>query len=236
LDTVSRLPTTKIVLVAHRTAAVRDRFAVALADARHEAVAADSEVAALGIVQHALTPFNLALVDLGLSREPLAFVETLRARAARSLPVMIFSGSLRSAADVPPLAAMNVGFVNEFAGTSQILPALAPQLFPDNFNRRAVPRLAVGVPVTYRTDETRAGATTLDIGPGGVAIRTMRPLAKGTSLQVKFRLPNTPDEIETSGHVVWSDRNVGMGVQFDAVSSTHERSITAFIDTTRIKT
>jgi len=226
---MSRPASTRIVLVAHRTAAIRDRFAVALADARHDAVAADSDVAAIGIVQHALTPFHLALVDLGLSREPLAFVQTLRERAARPLPVMIFSGSLRSAADVPPLAAMNAGFINDFAATSQIMPALAPQLFPDNFNRRAARRLSIGIPVTYRTDHLRSGAMTLDVGSGGIAIRTMTPLEKGTSLQLKFRLPNTTGDIETSGRVVWSDRKVGMGIQFEDVSSTHERSIAAFI-------
>jgi uncharacterized protein (TIGR02266 family) len=226
---MSRPASTRIVLIAHRTAAIRDRFAVALADARHEAVAADSEMAALGIVQHALTPFHLALVDLGLARDPLAFVQALRERAARPLPLMIFSGSLRSAADVPPLAAMNAGFINDFAATSQIMPALAPHLFPDNFNRRAAARLAIGIPVTYRTNHVRSGAMTLDVGAGGMAIRTMTPLEKGTSLQLKFRLPNTAGDIETAGRVVWSDRKVGMGIQFEEVSSAHERSIAAFI-------
>jgi hypothetical protein len=226
---MSRPASTRIVLVAHRTAAIRDRFAVALADARHEAVAADTELAAIGIVQHALTPFHLALVDLGLSREPLAFVQTLRERAARPLPLMIFSGSLRSAAEVPPLAAMNVGFINDFSATSQIMPALAPQLFPDNFNRRAAPRLSIGIPVTFRTDHLRSGAMTLDLGAGGIAIRTMTPLGKGTSLQLKFRLPNVPGDIETAGRVVWSDQKVGMGIQFEDVASAHARSIAAFI-------
>jgi uncharacterized protein (TIGR02266 family) len=235
VSVVSRLPSTKTILVAHRTAGVRDRFAVALADARHEAVAADSEIAALGIVQHALTPFSLALVDLGLSEEPMMFVRTLRERAARPLPMMVFSGSLRSAADVPPLAALSVGFINEFAGTAQILPALAPHLFPDNFNRRAASRLSIGVPVTYRTDETLAGATTLDVGRGGVSIRTMTPLAKGTNVQVKFRLPGTAAEVDAAGHVAWSDRRVGMGVQFEDLSSTHERAIAAFVEKDEVK-
>jgi hypothetical protein len=57
----------------------------------------------------------------------------------------------------------------------------------------------------------------------------MTPLGKGTGLQLKFRLPNTAGDIETSGRVVWSDRKVGMGIQFEDVSSAHERSIAAFI-------
>lgn len=226
---MSRPLSTKTILVAHRTPAIRDRFAVALADARHEAVAADSDIATLGIVQHALRPFSLALVDLGLSSSPIEFIRELHQRASRPLPTMVFSGSLRSAADVPPLAAMGVGFINEYAGTPQIMPAIAPHLFPDNFNRRASPRLPIGVPVTYRTDETLAGAVTLDVGRGGLAIRTMTPLAKGTVVHVKFRLPAGTVDIEASGRVVWSDRKVGMGVQFEGVSSIDQRTLDAFV-------
>lgn len=227
---MTRPLSTKTVLVAHRVPAIRDRFAVALADARHEAVAADSEMAALGIVQHALRPFSLALVDLGLSSNPIDFLRALHGRAAQALPTMVFSGSLRSAADVPPLAAMGVGFINEYAGTPQIMPAIAPHLFPDNFNRRSSVRMPIGVPVTYKTDETLAGAVTLDVGRGGLAIRTMTPLAKGTAIQVKFRLPGTAADIDASGRVVWSDRKVGMGVQFENVSSIDQRAIDAFVE------
>jgi uncharacterized protein (TIGR02266 family) len=217
------------VLIAHRIAAIRDRFAVALADARHEAVAADSDLATLGLVERAAAPFSLALVDLGLSPQPLEFVRAVAAQAAVPLPIMVFSGSLRSAADVPPLVAMNVGFINEYASTPQILPALAPHLFPDNFNRRGSLRVPIGVPVTYRTEETLAGAVTLDVGAGGLSIRTMTPLPKGANVQVKFRLPGTSAEIDAAGRVAWSDRHMGMGVQFDQVSSNHQRTIKGFL-------
>ena len=227
---MSRPLSTKTVLVAHRTPAIRDRFAVALADARHEAVAADSDVAALGIVQHALRPFSLALIDLGLSSSPIEFLRALHERAAKPLPTMVFSGSLRSAADVPPLAAMRVGFINEYAGTPQIMPAIAPHLFPDNFNRRASARAPIGVPITYRTDGAPTGAVTLDVGHGGLAIRTMTPLAKGTGVHVTFRLPGTAADIDASGRVAWSDRKVGMGVQFDDVSSLDQRTIDMFVE------
>ena len=220
----------KTILIAHRSPAVRDRFAVALADARHESASADSETAAVRAIQYARAPFSLALVDLGLSQQPLRFVRTLRERAAAPLPVMVFSGSVGSAAEIPALAAMNVGYVNEYAATPQILPALAPYLFPDNFNRRVSTRTAIGVPVTYRTDETLVGAVTLDVGKGGLAIRTMNPLPKGTSVQVKFRLPGAPADIDAAGKVAWSDRKVGMGVQFEQLSSLHQRTIDGFVD------
>jgi uncharacterized protein (TIGR02266 family) len=123
-----------------------------------------------------------------------------------------------------------VAFINEHAATPSILPALAPLLFPDSFNRRTSARRAVGVPITYRSGDMLAGAITLDVGKGGLGIRTINPLPKGTAVHVRFRLPGATTEIDASGHVAWSDRKVGMGVQFDKVSGDHQRAIDAFVD------
>lgn len=218
----------KTILIAHRHAAVRDRFAVALADAQHRYVLADSEPAALDAVRAAAV--DLALVDLTLSDTPLAFVRALAAASARPLAIVVFAGSVASAADVAPLTALNVTYINEHASTVQILPALAPRLFPDSFNRRVNTRAAIGVPVTYRAGDLVAGAVTLDLGRGGLAIRTLTPLAKGTAVQVRFRLPGVPQEIDAAGHVAWSDTRVGMGVQFEQVSAIDQRTIEGFVD------
>jgi uncharacterized protein (TIGR02266 family) len=223
----------KTVLVAHRQAVVRDRFAVALADARHRFVAADSEAAAIAAASDAETRPSLALVDLGLADDAAAFVRAMRRAAAGTLPVVVFAGSVTSAADVPALDALGVGYVNEHASTPQILPALAPHLFPDNFNRRASPRVPAGIPVAYRAGATVAAAVTLDIGKGGLAIRTMTPLPRDTPIHVKFRLPGTTHEIEATGRVAWADRKVGMGVQFEHVSSNDQRAIDAFLEEKR---
>ena len=220
----------KTILIAHRAQIVRDRFAVALADARHEFVMAETETAAREAVLQVARPISLALVDLGLSNDPAGFVRAIRESSAIPLPVVVFAGTLGSAADVPSLAAMHVGYINEHAGTPLILPALAPHLFPDSFNRRMSPRMAIGVPVTYRSGDMLAGAVTLDVGKGGLAIRTMNPLPKGSPVQVRFKLPGIAVEIEAAGQVAWSDRKVGMGVQFERVSATHQRVIDEFID------
>jgi uncharacterized protein (TIGR02266 family) len=86
------------------------------------------------------------------------------------------------------------------------------------------------VPVSYRAGQTIAGAVTLDVGKGGLAIRTMNPLAPGTEVLLKFRLPNAGEDIEASGRVAWSDRKVGFGVQFDRVSQDDQTAIDAFVD------
>ena len=91
-------------------------------------------------------------------------------------------------------------------------------------------RVSVGVPISYRAGPTIAGAVTLDVGKGGLGIRTMSPLPKGTAVHLKFRLPGAPGEIDAAGRVAWSDRKVGMGVQFEKISATDQRTIDAFID------
>jgi CheY-like chemotaxis protein len=222
---------TKTILIAHRAAPVRDRFAAALADARHTFVVADSAASARALAADADHPVSLALVDLGLTEDGVEFVKDLREAAGRAVPVVVFAGTVPGAAVVPPLLAIGVtAYVNEHAATPQILPALAPHLFPDSFNRRTSPRISLGVPVSYRAGATIAGAVTLDIGKGGIGIRTINPLSTGTFVIVKFRLPGAEADTEASGRVTWGDRKVGMGIQFERISTIDQAAIDAFVD------
>jgi uncharacterized protein (TIGR02266 family) len=220
----------KAVLVAHRSPAVRATFAAALETARHRFVPADSEARALAAVSGPADAPSLAVVDLTMAEDELEFVRQLRTRAGEQLAIVVSAGSVGSAALVPPLVALGVTFLNEHAAPAEILPALAPHLFPDSFNRRASPRVAIGVPVSYRIEHTASGATTLNVGKGGVAIRTMHPPAAGTALGLRFRLPASSSEIDAAGRVVWSDPRVGMGVEFDQMTPAEQDDLDAFVD------
>jgi hypothetical protein len=202
---------TKIILITHRDLSVCDRFAAALADARHQYVIAKTASSAVD----AATRASLAIIDLGLHADPAAWVRDLRAAAQAPLPVLVFAGTVRSAADSRALlAAAIAGYINEHAATAHILPALAPHLFPASFDRRLAPRLVLSVPVSYRSGQVIAGAVTLNISRGGMAIRTLTPLEPGADVRVKFRLPPSTTDIDRAGYVVWADRRVGMGIQF----------------------
>jgi uncharacterized protein (TIGR02266 family) len=226
----------KTILIAHRQGAVRDRFAAALADARHGFVMAADPASAERAAVDPATPIDLLLVDLGLGLDPdlagdgVALVRRLRDSSTPPLPVVVFAGSVTSAAQIAGLLPMRVSYVNEHATTAQILPALAPLLFPDNFNRRASPRVPLGVPISYRVGTTIVGAVTLDVGRGGLAIRTMTPLPKGTAVHLKFRLPGIMMEVDAAARVAWSNRATGMGVQFERVSANDQRAIDKFVE------
>ena len=221
----------KIILIAHRRADVRDRFAAALADARHRYITADSEATARSAIADGRAPISLALVDLGLAQDGVGFLRALRALTDRRLPLVVFAGTVASADQVRALLALNVaGYVNEHATTPQILPALAPHLFPDNFNRRASHRVPLGVPVSYRSGQTIASALTLNIGKGGLAIQTMSPLPPDTIVRAKFRLPGQGRDIEVAARVAWSDRKVGMGLRFERIDSDDQSAVDAFVE------
>jgi uncharacterized protein (TIGR02266 family) len=221
----------KTILVAHRDAAVRDRFASALTEARHASVTAETAAALRAAVANEAAPVDLALVDLSLADAPMDLVADVRRGGRRLVPVVVFAGSLSSSDDVQALTALGVtAYMNEYATSAQILPALAPHLFPDNFNRRANPRVPVAVPVSFQAGGTIAGARTQDIGRGGVAIRTMDPLPLGTQIDLTFRLPGSSQDITASGRVAWSDRRVGMGVQFEKLTAEAQQFLNSFVD------
>jgi CheY-like chemotaxis protein len=221
----------KTILVAHRSAEVRDRFAAAFADARHTFVMAATEAAARRAASDAEAAVDLSLVDLGLAEpeDPLELVRALATTAdGRERPVVVFSGSIASAQQAKALAHARVaGFMNDHANAVQILPALARYLFPDNFNRRSTDRIPVEVPIALRAGDMIAGAVTVNVSKGGVAIRTINPVPVSSVLGLSFKLPGTADEIEATGRVAWTDRDLLMGVQFESIPESAERAIAA---------
>ncbi len=172
------------------------------------------------------------MLDLRLPHAPgVDLVRAIRKLDDGKLPILIFSGTIASADEVRDLAALGVaGYVNEYSAVQHILPSLAPHLFPDNFNRRSSPRVVLGIPIQYRFGNTIAAALTLNLSRGGIAIRTTSPLEGGSKIKVRFRMPGSKRDIDAEGRVAWSDRRVGMGIQFERVDPGHQSIIDNFVD------
>jgi len=222
----------KTILVAHRSLAVRDRFAAALSEARQAYLVAGTEAAVRAALRNEGTPVSLVLLDLGLAgdRDAMAFAGEIRRIGPRPCPIVVFAGSVQSASQIGGLGAAGVsGFLNEHADAPQILPALAPHLFPDNFNRRASVRTPVALPVSFRAGQTIAASHTRDIGRGGIGIQTMDPLPVGTPLSFTLRLPGTGAEISASGRIIWIDRRIGMGLQFERLPAEAQARLDGFL-------
>jgi uncharacterized protein (TIGR02266 family) len=224
--------TTKNVVVADDTAFVRDRFRVALENAGHKAVTVANAAELMAIVRQAFSQIDLIVLDLRLPDAPgVDLVRSIRKIDDGKLAILIFSGTIASADEVRELAALGVaGYVNEYSAVQHILPSLAPHLFPDNFNRRHSPRVVLGIPIQYRFGNTIAAALTLNLSHGGIAIRTTSPLDGNAKIKVRFRMPGSKRDIDAEGHVAWSDRRVGMGIQFDTVEPANQALIDNFVD------
>jgi uncharacterized protein (TIGR02266 family) len=224
--------TAKTVVIADDTAFVRDRFRTAVENAGHKAIAVKSAAELLARVRADLDQIDLIVLDLRLPHAPgVELVRSVRKLDDGRLPILVFSGTIASAEEVRELAALGVaGYVNEYSAVQHILPSLAPHLFPDNFNRRSSPRVVLGIPIQYRFGNTIAAALTLNLSHGGIAIRTTSPLEGSAKIKVRFRMPGSKRDIDAEGRVAWSDRRVGMGVQFEKVDSGNQTMIDQFVD------
>ena len=222
----------KTVVIADDTAFVRDRFKAALEEAGHRSIVVRSAVELLARVRADLDRIDLIALDLRLPNAPgVDLVRAIRKIDEGRLRILVFSGTIASAEEVRELAGLGVvGYINEYSAVQHIMPSLAPHLFPDSFNRRGSPRVVLGIPVAYRFGNTIATALTLNLARGGIAIRTTSPLDSGAAARIRFRLPAGSREIEVEARVSWSDRRVGMGLQFEKVEPADQAAIDAFVD------
>ena len=222
----------KTVVIADDTAFVRDRFQAALEHAGHKAIPIKSGSELIAAVRAHSGRLDLIVLDLRLSSTPgIELIRHIRKLETGRLPILIFSGTIGSADEVRDLAGLGVaGYVNEYSAVQHIVPSLAPHLFPDSFNRRSSPRVVLGIPVQYRFGNTIAAALALNLSHGGIAIRTTSPLETGAKIRVRFRMPGSKRDSDAEGRVVWSDRRVGMGVQFETVDGVSQVLIDNFVD------
>ena len=232
MTTASTSTSTKTVIIADDTAFVRDRFKIALENAGHRAVAVKSAAELLARVRADLAQIDLLVIDLRLPHQAgVDLIRSVRKIDNGQLPILVFSGTISSADEVRQLAALGVaGYVNEYSAVQHILPSLAPHLFPDNFNRRGSPRVVLGIPIAYRFGNTIAAALTLNLSRGGIAIRTTSPLDPGSRARLRFRLPGSKRDIDAEARIAWSDRRVGMGLQFEKVDPADQTAIDDFVD------
>lgn len=223
--------TTRTVVVADDTAFVRDRFRSALEAAGHRAVTAATGPELMAQVREELAHIDLVVLDLRLPQaNGIELVRALRRLHPLHPPIVVFSGTIASATEVRALAELGVsGYINEYTALQHILPALSPHLFPDTFNRRSSPRVVLGIPVSYRFGNTIAAALTLNVGHGGLAVRTTSPLDGGSTMKVRFRVPDGKKEIEAHARVAWTDRRVGMGLQFTTITPDDLAAIDEFV-------
>jgi uncharacterized protein (TIGR02266 family) len=225
------LTAAKNVIVADDTAFVRERFKAALAGAGHRPTTVGSGAELVARVRADAADVDLVVLDLRLPQaRGIEVVRLLRRIDGFRAPIVVFSGTIASAHEVRELAGLGVaGYVNEYTAVQHIVPSLAPHLFPHYYSRRISPRVVLGIPVAYRLGNTIAAAVTLNVSRGGLAIRTTSPLEIGTEVKVRFRLPGARKDVDAVARVAWTERRVGMGLQFTGVGPDDQALIDEFV-------
>ena len=222
--------TPKTLVVAIDAPDVVDRFSAALGGAGHRVIGALHARDLLRAVESTAARVDLIVLDVGLGGEPPRIVERLR-QVQPGVPIIAFSRSIRSARDVRELAGLGVErYVDEHVAAERILPALAPLLSPNSFDRRTSRRRTLGIPAALRWGDTIVPVFTLNIGSGGMAVRAMTALTAGARVTVRFRLPRQQRDIEVAARVVWSDRQSALGLQFEDVDTADQAAIDDFVD------
>jgi uncharacterized protein (TIGR02266 family) len=223
----------KTVMIADDTAFVRDRFRTALEGAGHRAITAQTGHELLTALKDQQQRIDLLVLDLRLPNgRGLELVRGVRKVAPQSPPIVVFSGTIANADEVRELSSVGVaGYVNEYTGVGHIMPALAPHLFPEHYNRRSSPRVVLGVPIAYRIGNAISTSLTLNISQGGLAVRTTNPLDVASVVRVRFRLPGGKKDIDAEARVAWTDRRVGMGLQFTSIEPDAQKAIDHFVQT-----
>lgn len=221
----------KTVLIADDTAFVRDRFRSALEGAGHRALTVRTGQELMSMLRDPSQRVDLVVLDLRLPHSRgIDLVHSVRRAAPDSPPIVVFSGTIANTQEVKDLSAAGVaGYINEYTGVGHIMPALAPYLFPEHYNRRSSPRVVLGVPITYRVGNAISTSLTLNVSHGGVAVRTTNPLDVASVVRLRFRIPGAKKEVDAEARVAWSDRRVGMGFQFMSIDPAAQASIDDYV-------
>jgi uncharacterized protein (TIGR02266 family) len=108
--------------------------------------------------------------------------------------------------------------------------------------KRASLRIPLSVSVTYRVNGQERKESyrveSVNVGEGGIFLKTDLPLGIGTEIQLDFLLPECDDQCRVNGKVVWSgpienealSPVVGKGIQFTEDDEEFKKKLIRYIE------
>jgi type IV pilus assembly protein PilZ len=87
-------------------------------------------------------------------------------------------------------------------------------------DRRQHPRVPVALKVAYRSTGDLQKDLVTDLSPGGLFVRTSKPLPIGTEVDLEVTIEDSDTPMHVRGRVVWLRQRhgpEGMGIQFTGV-------------------
>jgi len=98
---------------------------------------------------------------------------------------------------------------------------------------RHAPRTPKTLSLVFKSKTSLINAFSGNASPGGLYIKTPKPLAKGEQFSLKLQLPEDPTPISTTCEVAWSrsessdpeQKPVGMGIKFIEINDTDRQRL-----------
>lgn len=101
----------------------------------------------------------------------------------------------------------------------------------EHWNRRRFERLAVHCGCWLEGEDMTVYGRTVDLGRGGLFLRTAVPMPRGSEVDVRLQLPGRIDEVSARGTVVWAGNVEGrMGVAVEFCDVEDKDDLVRFLD------
>jgi uncharacterized protein (TIGR02266 family) len=156
-----------------------------------------------------------------------------------SSPILVITGIFKSEKEIDRLRELGaIGYLTKTALVDEILFRVNRVFHRGGQDFRRYPRLLLALPVDYCYGESWLSNYTSTVSAGGCFIRTVDPLPKNHRTEIKFRLPETDEEVKAWGKVVWVNEYdlhrkkialPGMGVEFEKIDPGVQHKLNEFI-------
>ena len=222
--------TLKTILIATNSIDTLKRFSEAFRKGGHQSLEANNEQNLLATLSNQSETLDLFLLDIRVSHNFAEIIKKAQQTAPNST-LAVFSGSVGNPDEIKTLAELGItSYINEHMPEEEVLQCLTPLLFPKSFDRRTSNRVTLSIPCALEIESTIVSGQILNIGKGGLAVRTMEPILIGSRITIVFRLPNHDREINSVSRVAWSNRQSVQGLQFEEIQTSDQAIIDEFVD------
>jgi len=228
----------KRILVADDNEAVRVMLEDILSEAGYKVETAVDGLETFNMLRK--EEFDLVILDLLMPQKSgFEILEWLSWQDSHPM-VLVLTGIFKSPKEIDRLKQLGAkGYIYKSAPVEEILFRVNRVLFPLEKDTRKYARVAVNIPVEYRLNAYWHQAYSSTLSENGLFIRTINPMERGTSIWVKFTLPELDRVVQAAGIVVWSNEYdsigrktslPGMGIIFNEIEEGDRRALMEFIE------
>lgn len=235
------MPGKKRILVADDTPPMRIMLEDVLNEAGYEVATASDGEEAWNKITADKQGWDLVVLDLLMPKMTgFEILNRLKKEAgqARS-PILVITGIFKSEKEIDRLRELGaIGYLTKTALVDEILFRVNRVFHRSVTDTRRFQRLLLALPVDYCYGDSWLSNYTSTVSAGGCFIRTVDPLPKDHRTEIKFRLPETDEEVKAAGKVVWVNEYdlhrkkialPGMGVEFESIDPNVQKKLDAFI-------